>query len=456
MKPALLILLLLMTTNAAADNAAADRSSEVITALNEWNADLTVADRTSKYCKMSLSPFLFYRGSNHLFWQDFANDARLQQFGTANTAIWLQGDLHTENYGAYDNDNGDVVYGLNDFDESLIADYQYDVWRMAISLLLTSRDIGGFSHADEETVVDAFSEFYLDAMAAYRGNNDETQTYFVKQNTYGRLDNFLDDVEDKESRKKMLDKWAPVQNGGRQFDLNSEKLAVASTAMANSIQQAMSDYGTTLSGGLSYSAGYFQIKDIAKRLGAGTGSLGTPRYYLLIEGDTGSDNDDRILDIKRQSKPTPYHFLGSAAQMDYDDTFADEGERHAHGYQALTKHTDDHLGWMYLPNGIYSVRERSPFKETFPAAEEITSKTRFVKMAEQWGTILATAHARADKDYSSTLIDYSVDKAIDEQTDGQHAAFRSLVREIAFSYATQVVHDWNTFVQYLDGSCPQE
>jgi uncharacterized protein (DUF2252 family) len=428
--------------------ALADRATTVIDEISSWNAWLDDDNRQAKYCKMVASPYIFYRGTNHLFWKDFAADSRLANFGNDKTKTWLQGDLHAYNFGSYDNDDGEVIYELNDFDEAMVADYQYDVWRMAVSLVLIARENNTLSASEQEDMIDAFSESYLDTMADYRGNDQEQDMYFTEANTYGKLDDFLDDVEDDESRVKMLDKWTDEINNVRRFDLSYEKLGDASSDEKAAIIGAMSAYGTTLQGGLNYDSAYFQVKDVARRLLAGTGSLGTPRYYVLIEGASDSQNDDRILDVKRQSKPTAYRFLGQAVQTEYDALFSNDAERHALGYLALTNHTDDHLGWMTLTDGDYSVRERSPYKESFPA-ETLDTTTRFNKLAEQWGLVLATAHARADKDFSDTYVAYSVDKQIDEETDGEHAAFRALVREIAFDYADQVQLDWQVFYDWL-------
>jgi uncharacterized protein (DUF2252 family) len=432
--------------------AQADRSSLVVEQISSWNSELAPEDRQAKYCKMAASPYGFYRGTNHLFWMDFAGDTRLNQFGNSKTRTWLQGDLHAYNFGAYDNDDGEIIYELNDFDESMVADYQYDVWRMAVSLVLIARENGDLSQSEQETMIDAFSESYLDSMADYRGNDNETGVYFTKSNTYGKLDDFLDDVEDDNSRVKMLDKWTVTVAGIRHFNLSLEKLGEATTGEISAITAAIPAYGNTLSGGLDYDAAYFQVKDIARRLLAGTGSLGTPRYYVLIEGASNDQDDDRILDVKRQSKPTPYVFLGSTAQSEYDSLFNHDASRHASAYLALTNHTDDHLGWMELADGNYSVRERSPFKESFPT-ETLNSSTRFTNLAEQWGIILASAHARADKDFSETFVAYSVDKQVDETTDTYHSEFRALVRDIAFTYANQIEFDWGVFVTQMT-NCP--
>ena len=59
--------------------------------IGQWNACLDPSDRHHKYCRMSISPFIFYRESDHLFWRDFADDKRLTRFGNHKTRAWLHG-----------------------------------------------------------------------------------------------------------------------------------------------------------------------------------------------------------------------------------------------------------------------------------------------------------------------------------------------------------------------------
>ena len=421
------------------------RRPGIINQIESWNTGISSSDRHTKYCKMASSAFVFYRGTNHLFWEDFMGDSRINQYGNSRTKVWLQGDLHAENYGAFQNDDGIIVFDLNDFDESVIDDYQYDIWRMAVSIVLVARQNGGFSQSSIDTAVDAFSETYLDTMSNYRGNNQEKDKIYTQSNTYGRLDNFLADVESKESRQKMLDKWTNLVGGQRRFDLGYSKLEAASSSDKSAITSSMQGYGNTLSGKISYTSSYFKVKDIAKRILAGTGSLGTPRFYVLIEGPSSSQNDDIILDVKLQSKPTAYYYWSSSKKSDYDWSFSNDAQRHSIAYKALSTAVDDHLGWMDFNGGHFSVRERSPYKETLDSAE-LNTASRLSDLASQWGAILATDHARSDKDYDSSYISASVDKEIDVATDGDHSGFRSLVRSIANSYANTVEDDYNSFM----------
>ena len=415
-----------------------------------WNIELAAADRDLKYEKMAESVYVFFRGTNHLFWADLAQDPRLSAFGDPQTRTFVQGDLHALNFGSFHNDDGLVVYDLNDFDEAFIADYQLDVWRMAVSIVLVGRQ-NGLSESDIEGAVDTFSEAYLDALADYDGNSSERGRSFTAETTWGRLDNFLEDVAQDESRQEMLDKWTVEIDGWRLFDTDLEKLEYLDDATWYAVAEAItSEYATTLSGGLDWDVEYFAVKDVARRLQAGTGSLGTPRFYVLIEGPTDSADDDIILDIKRQGRPTGYWFTDAATQARYDALFQNHARRAVEAQRAMLAGADDHLGWLTLADGTYSVRERSPYKDEFPI-DELTSDERLSKLAEQWGIILATDHARADRDFDSDYVANSFEDAVDDLTDGHHDEFRALTREVAREYADQVAADYQTFLSDVAG-----
>jgi len=90
--------------------------------------------------------------------------------------------------------------------------------------------------------------------------------------------------------------------------------------------------------------------------------------------------------------------------------------------KALATNVDDHLGWLALDGAFFSVMERSPFKESFPL-DELDSDTRLTKLSEQWGAILASAHARADVDYDARYVDRSFEDAVIERVAGDTDGF---------------------------------
>ncbi len=427
------------------------RAARVVNALTAWNEPLSADDLHEKYCKMAVSPFVFYRGTAHLFWADFADDWRQHRFGCRRTRTWLQGDAHAENMGAFNDQKGRLVYGLNDFDESVIGDYQYDLWRFAVSLVLVARRNGDFSGASKARVVNALSESYLDTMASYAGNNKAYSRSFTARNSTGLLQGFLEQTEQKKSRKKLLKKWTVKDNGERRFSMELPRLAPASRFEKSDIAAAMPDYGKTLSGSVKYGKRTFAVRDIARRLSAGTGSLGTPRYYVLIQGEGDGSKGNRILDVKRQGKPSAYDYLSKEQQVDYDRTYENDAQRQAVAYEALGLQPDAFMGWMKLHNGYYSVRERSPFKETFDTQKKLPTATAFVEMARAWAEVMATYHARAVRDLRVDGKRYSIADEIVERTTGgrNRPDFLALVRDYAFEYANQVEADYGYFMDAI-------
>ena len=91
------------------------------------------------------------------------------------------------------------------------------------------------------------------------------------------------------------------------------------------------------------------------------------------------------------------------------------------------------------------MREVSPYKEDFPT-DELTSNSKLQAMASQWGTLLATQHARADEDWDSGVLPFSLDDEIDARTDGDHSGFRALMSDLAVEYADQVELDYVSFL----------
>ncbi|MGD1806588.1 DUF2252 domain-containing protein [Dapis sp. BLCC M126] len=408
--------------------------------------------KAEKYAQMSQSSFTFYRATNSLFWQDFTNDSRLGKFGNPKTKTWILGDCHVDNFGAYNNDKGEIIFDINDFDESIIADYQYDLWRLATSMILVAEDNYIISKSDQKEIIDTLSQSYLDTLEYYVDNNDETQIYFTEKNTSGEVKKTIEKAAEK-TRLGMLYDWTKVVEGKRLFDFDNEDLAIASDAK-KAIESEMLAYGKTLSKNLSYDPEYFKVKDVAQRLNAGLGSLGTPRYYLLIEGETNNLDDDHILDIKRQYQPPAYELFSLYDRLNYDSIFDNTAKRHAEAYTALIKDADDFLGWMELVDnnpadgyfsGYYSVREISPYKKSLKT-KKLKNKDSFIEVAYQLGKILATNHARADKDFDKKLVTYSLEKQVTKMTDGKHKEFRELIFEVAFKYAEQVKIDYRSFV----------
>ena len=428
-------------------SAAQGRATTVVGEISAFNASLPPEARAEKSSRMKESVLAFYRGTNHLFWKDLGGSPLLLPYGgVPATRTWLSGDAHPDNTGAFDDDQGDIVFALNDFDEAVIGDYQLDVWRMAIGLVLVARERGVFDAAKEGALVDAFTEAYLDTLAGYADNGGENTRKFMAHNTSGLLDEFLEDVAASNSRRKLLERWTVKVNGARRFGLAGQPdLAAVPPAVDADLRARMGTYRSTLGGG-DWPTGYFGVKDVAQRLHAGLGSLGTLRYYVLIEGASASPEDDRVLEVKAQRAPSAWPYLAPEAVSQTRTVCGDTmALRTVLAAKALGYRVDDHLGWVTLADGLgYSVRELSPWRAAFPT-ERLDTVPRFKHLAEQWGQVLATQHARADRDWNPAVLPTSLDGEVHARTDGHHADFRAHVRALATDYATQVRLDYESF-----------
>jgi uncharacterized protein (DUF2252 family) len=400
--------------------------TEALDQIENWNEELESSLRNGKFKKMAGSPYYFFRGTNHLYWRYFAEDKRLLKFSSNDADTWIQADLHAYNYGIYSNNEGELIYGLNDFDESCIANYQFDLWRMAASMVLIARENEFFEQSDVVSFVNSFTGAYVDLFSEYLVKGNEALFQITKKNAYGKLDESMEHVEKKESRKEMLQQWTIEKDEKFVFDLAYEKLNLVKEEKVSEIHDAMPAYIQTLEEPGTFNEGYFEILDIARRISSGTGSYGTPRYYILIKGGNEHKHGQRILDAKLQQKPSPYLFLNEKFRMKYDERFENEGQRHKKAYLALNCYADKHLGWIKLSEGVFSVRERSPYKAYFET-KVLSSGTRFNKIAQQWGRILATSHVRASKKFDV--------KGILELINANRAGFDAQVAEIALEYA---------------------
>ena len=114
------------------------RSTLIVETLVDAFADLMSADPAAfrtKFRKMAADPFAFYRGSACLFYADVAE--REDPWADQRTSrVWIQGDLHAENFGTYMDGDGVLIFDVNDFDEAYVGHFTWDVTRFAASLAL--------------------------------------------------------------------------------------------------------------------------------------------------------------------------------------------------------------------------------------------------------------------------------------------------------------------------------
>lgn len=423
-----------------------ERDKIVLDEIDAQNRDISDADRARKYDKMADSVYGFFRGTAHLYWRDLSEDWRHHRFGgVPATQTWLQGDAHVYNFGAYGDDRQGVHYGMDDFDDALIGDYQYDLWRQAISMVLDGRENAGLSDHKIRRAIRHLLSAYMDEIAAHADGQSADDIHV--EYLHKPIGPFMRKVLKKKGVAKQLAKWTVVTDGARSFDTEYKKLAPLSASERSQLLKALAeDYLETLQPGSLEGQGpaHFTVKDVARRLDAGTGSLGVARYYALVQGETAGNDDDVILDIKEQQRPAAYAYMSTANRRAWRKHFGHAGSRHAEAFRALADHADEYLGWITLDDTQFSVRQRSPYKKDFPT-DDVDGFKQYRRLSRQWGRILARehirgAHALRGDDPGAFC------RAVTARCDDAREAFKTGVTDLAFGYTARVEADMAVFM----------
>ena len=244
---------------------------------------LNKENRTAKYKKMLRSPFHFYRGSAFLFYYDLAH-LPLPYTTAKEHPTWIQGDLHFENFGAFELRNGRIVFDTNDFDEGYLGSYLYDVVRSAVSIGLYATLLD-FSEEDRKKLMELYFRSYAEQLHHYTtGDADVTAEVFTKENTQGPIQALLAEVEENDARARLRT-LTTIEDGKRRLKRDSG-LETLDKEEREAFDKGWNEYIKTLDDQTKKEPGYFQVKDVVKSFGAGIGSVGLKRYFVLAEGDS--------------------------------------------------------------------------------------------------------------------------------------------------------------------------
>src|SRR3954452_20141083 len=140
--------------------APAEDRPDPVALLEQQNATREVDLLPVRHGRMSVSPFTFYRGAAKIMAADLAASPR------AGLGAQLCGDAHLSNFGGFASPERQLLFDLNDFDETLPGPFEYDVKRMAASFTIAARN-NGFSNKDVRAVTMASAAAYREAMAEF-------------------------------------------------------------------------------------------------------------------------------------------------------------------------------------------------------------------------------------------------------------------------------------------------
>jgi len=235
--------------------------------------------------RLAPSPHAFLRGSARLFYEILAARPDLAE-GPAGEG-WIVGDMHLENVGAYRTDADEIVFGLNDFDDSTIGPLRYDLLRLGVSVLLAGRNLH-VTGAQSIALVERAAGAYLRAREDVAEPPAPAPIADLMARARGR------------SHKALLDARAPAAHGRRRFLRDEHYLDLPPDIEAR-VPALLSAYVAALGDRAPGKAATYTVEDAAFRI-AGNGSLGVLRVALLVRN---CDGDERLLELKECRAPSP-------------------------------------------------------------------------------------------------------------------------------------------------------
>ncbi|MEN3301804.1 DUF2252 domain-containing protein [Pseudonocardia sp.] len=427
-----------------------DRSERIVDTLVTAFDDLMAADPAAfrtKFRKMAADPFAFYRGSACLFYADVAE--RDDPWADERTSrVWIQGDLHAENFGTYMDGDGVLIFDVNDFDEAYVGHFTWDVTRFAASLALLGWR-KAISDADISGLVERYVRAYLDQVRRFVETTDDRSFALRLDTTDGPVHQVLE-LAKLRTRVALLDRLTETEGFDRILR-DGPGLRRLDDAEREKAADAFARYVETIPEDKRYPGVTYSIKDMAGKSGFGIGSAGLPAYTVLVEGFNQALDNDVVVSMKQGNVAAPSRVV---TDPDVAGHFEHHGHRTAVSQRALQAHADRMLGWTDLDGVGFVVSEVSPYEADLDWSE-LTEPDEIGPVVEYLGRATAKVHCVADSDADHSLVDFQTEDAITRVVAGREDEFVAWVVDFAHTYAAQVREDHALFVDaFREGRVP--
>jgi uncharacterized protein (DUF2252 family) len=395
--------------------------------LEESNQDRITELIPIRYGRMLRSPFTFLRGSAALMAYDFST--------TPKTGIQVQacGDCHVLNFGLFATPERNLVFDLNDFDETHPAPWEWDLKRLVVSFVIAGRD-NNLSDEDSQAAA-------IECVRSYREHLREYSRISPLEVWYTRIDaetliEMAPDAKTKQRRQQITEKARQRviehlfpklvgQVGGRHRFVDQPPILFhsAEADMEERMREGLEDYRQSLSDERRVLLDRYRLEDFALKV-VGIGSVGTRCFIALFFSE---DNHPLILQVKeaRRSVLEPY-----TDKSQYDN----QGQRVVMGQRLMQSSSDIFLGWARGRRGYdFYVRQLRDMKFSVPL--EGFSAGQLNLYAEICGWTLARAHAKSGD--AATISGYL----------GKGDQFDQAMGEFALAYADQTEKDYAALVE---------
>ena len=399
-----------------------------------------------RYGRMLVSPFTFYRGAALLMANDLASTPR------SGLNVQCCGDAHLSNFGVFASPERRLMFDVNDFDETLPGPWEWDVKRLAVSMLIAARD-NGFRGEGAGTDRARHGRPYRAAMGDFAGMKNLEVWYShldvesaiqefgsqFKPKLVKRADKQVAKARTKDSMTAFSKLTEVVDGKARIVDQSPlivpiEQLAQGTERdeMFEALRQLVRGYRETLEFDRRVLLEEFELVDFARKV-VGVGSVGTRAYIALLLGRDGQD--PLFLQMKEAEASVLEEFLDPSE-------FSNHGERVVVGQRLMQAASDIFLGWLHIDSGLdgkprdFYGRQLKDWKGS-AEIEQMVPKA-MATYGKLCGWTLARAHARSgdriaiaaylgnSDSFDRAIVEFS--KAYAEQNDSDYQALAAAVK----------------------------
>ena len=356
-----------------------------------------------RYGRMLVSPFNFYRGAALIMASDLAPTPR------SGLTVQCCGDAHLSNFGVFGSPERRLVFDVNDFDETLPGPWEWDVKRLATSMLIAARNNDFPLKHQDRIVLDTVKE-YRTAMARFAaiGDLDVWYTHLDIDATFKQLGSQLTPKMAKATEQALakartrdstsaLSKLTHIVDGQARIRANPPLIVPIEDLARGEEREEMFDvlhghlrsYRKTLESDRRVLLERFRVVDFARKV-VGVGSVGTSAWIALLLGR--DDDDPLFLQLKEAEASVLEQFLSASE-------FHNHGQRVVAGQRLMQASSDIFLGWLHVEAGPddrahdFYARQLRDWKGS-AEIEQMTAKG-MASYGRLCGWTLARAHARS-------------------------------------------------------------
>ncbi|MEW1698185.1 DUF2252 domain-containing protein [Streptomyces sp. NPDC093249] len=405
---------------------AADRP-DAVRAVEESNLGRVPDLAPIRVGRMAASPFTFLRGSAGLMAHDLADTP------VTGIAAQLCGDAHAANFGLYGDARGQLVMDLNDFDETVVGPWEWDLKRLTTSLVLAGREVGADEDVCRAAAFDTVGAYRrtmrllsrLPALDAWNAIADEELvSHTDARDLLGTLERVSAKARNNTSARfaaRSTEAVTEAEGGGRRFVDAPPVLRRVPDTEAAAVAASLGAYLETVSEDRLPLLARYTVHDVAFRV-VGTGSVGTRSYVVLLLDHRG---EPLVLQVK-EARPSALLPHLPTAGFSVPDA-GHEGRRVVLGQKRMQVVSDILLGWTSVQGRPFQVRQfRNRKGSVDPAALTPDQVDDYGRMT---GALLARAHA------------HSADPRLISGYCGKNEEFDEAVAAFAVSYADRTTAD---------------